>query len=517
MKSNRRLSGIATLLFASALSTSQSGAATFTWDGGGNGTDLGQSSNWSPDGIAVASDILQWNGTVAGPLALDYITTQSGFNTNPGISISLTSAQTGSLVINGQSNALRLNGSGITIASGAGAFSLGNGSVTSNITAFNGAMAMTNNSSNAATIASDVAFATTFSGITTFNFNGSGNWNVNTNLSSSNNSNGNIVNVTGTGTLFMNAASTYTGGTNLNVTGGNSRIRATATGALGSGAVFIAGNSGSNRLEVAGGITLNNALSVNGKTSAVGASAAILNVSGNNTLGGTITLNVGGTDSTIQSDAGLLTLSAATAVTHGAGGTRGVLFTGDGDIAVTGNVAQGGATLALYKQGAGTLTLSGTNNTYTGATTVSAGTLLVNGSLNNTAVSVAAAATIAGTGSLGGTLALDGASFLEVKDFSDALTVAGTITFGTGFGISNLTGIDWSSLNLNAPYTVISTTQTFSASDIGNFGIGNAASVGDGRFAYFDNGSLAVVVIPEPTSALLGGLGALMLLRRRRI
>ena len=152
-----------------------------------------------------------------------------------------------------------------------------------------------------------------------------------------------------------------------------------------------------------------------------------------------------------------------------------------------------------------------------GATTVSAGTLLVNGSLSNTAVSVAAAATIAGTGSLGGTLALDGASFLEVKDFSDALTVAGTITFGTGFGISNLTGIDWSSLNLNAPYTVISTTQTFSASDIGNFGIGNAASVGDGRFAYFDNGSLAVVVIPEPTSALLGGLGALMLLRRRRI
>lgn len=516
MKSNHRLLGLATLLLASALPTSQSSAATFTWDGGGNGTDLGQSNNWNPDGIAVAGDVLQWNGTVTGPLALEYATIQTGLNSNPGISISLTSAQTDSLVINGQSSALRLNGSGITIAADAGEFSLGNGSGTSNITAFNGAMAMTNNSSNAATIASDVAFATTFSGITTFNFTGSGNWNVNTNLNSSNNSNGNIVNATGTGTLFMNAANTYTGGTNLNVTGGNSRIRATATGALGSGAVFIAGNGGSNRLEVAGGITLNNALSVNGKTSAVGASAAILNVSGNNTLGGTITLNVGGTDSTIQSDAGLLTLSAATAVTHGASGARGVLFTGDGDIAVTGNVAQGSATLALYKQGEGTLTLSGSNNSYTGATTVSAGTLLVNGSLGNTAVSVAAAATIAGTGALAGVLAFDAAAFLEVVDFSDPLAVAGTITFGSGFGIANLTGIDWGSLDLNTPYTVISTSQTFSASDIGNFGIGNAALVGGGRSAYFDNGSLAVVVIPEPTATLLGGLGALLILRRRR-
>jgi fibronectin-binding autotransporter adhesin len=491
-------------------------AATFTWDGGGDATDLGQASNWNPDGIAAASDVLQWNGTVSGSLALQYNTAQAGFNTNPGISISLTSDQTGSLVINGQSSALRLNGSGINIASGAGAFSLGNGSGTSNITAFNGTMAMTNNSSNAATIASGVAFATTFSGITTFNFTGSGNWNVNTNLSSSNNSNGNIVNATGTGTLFMNTANTYSGGTNLNVNGGTSRIRATATGALGSGAVFIAGNGGSNRLEVAGGITLNNALNVNGKTSAVGASAAILNVSGNNNLGGTITLNTGGTDNTIQSDAGLLTLSAATAVTHGASGARGVLFTGEGDTTVSGNITQGGATLALYKQGEGTLTLSGTNNSYTGATLVSAGTLLVNGSLGNTAVSVAADATIGGTGSLVGGLAFDAAGLLEVVDLNDPLAVTGTITFGSGFGIANLTGINWGILDLNTAYTVISTSQTFSASDIGNFGIDNAALVGGGRSAYFDNGSLAVVVIPEPSAALLGGIGILFLLRRRR-
>jgi hypothetical protein len=44
----------------------------------------------------------------------------------------------------------------------------------------------------------------------------------------------------------------------------------------------------------------------------------------------------------------------------------------------------------------------------------------------------------------------------------------------------------------------------------------NAASVGTGRSACFQNGSLQVVVIPEPRAALLGGLGVLMLLRRRR-
>ena len=37
-----------------------------------------------------------------------------------------------------------------------------------------------------------------------------------------------------------------------------------------------------------------------------------------------------------------------------------------------------------------------------------------------------------------------------------------------------------------------------------------------GRLAYFQNGSLKLVVIPEPGVALLGGLGLLALLRRRR-
>ena len=62
---------------------------------------------------------------------------------------------------------------------------------------------------------------------------------------------------------------------------------------------------------------------------------------------------------------------------------------------------------SLTQSGFGTMVLSGTN-TYTGATTVSAGTLLING--NNAgatgAISVASGATLGGSGSLGGALTL---------------------------------------------------------------------------------------------------------------
>ena len=57
----------------------------------------------------------------------------------------------------------------------------------------------------------------------------------------------------------------------------------------------------------------------------------------------------------------------------------------------------GGGALALTKSGADTLTLSGAN-TYTGTTTVSAGTLLVNGSQSGSAVNVSSNATLGGAG-----------------------------------------------------------------------------------------------------------------------
>ena len=46
-----------------------------------------------------------------------------------------------------------------------------------------------------------------------------------------------------------------------------------------------------------------------------------------------------------------------------------------------------------------------------------------------------------------------------------------------------------------------------SFSDLANVGFENAVDIGGGKLAYFQEGSLQLVVVPEPSTALLGGLG----------
>jgi len=225
-------------------------------------------------------------------------------------------------------------------------------------------------------------------------------------------------------------------------------------------------------------------LTLNG--SGISNNGALRNKSGNNTLTGAITL---ASDTRIHSDAGTLTIENA----------------------ISGN-------FNLTLGGAGTITLAGAGanaSTYTGTTTVSAGTLLVTGQLGATDVTVGgqAQARIGGGGTVGGNLHFESGAGLMFSPTA-TLTVNGASVSFAGFSITNLIGF-----NNSVPvgtYFLLDGDAEVDTTNLANLA-NNPFIMGDtGKQAYFTTGSLNLVVIPEPSAALLGGLGLLALLRRRR-
>ncbi len=87
-------------------------------------------------------------------------------------------------------------------------------------------------------------------------------------------------------------------------------------------------------------------------------------------------------------------------------------------------IPETGGQTTVTKNGAGKWALSGAS-TYTGPTNVNNGTLLVNGSLGITAVSVASGATLGGTGTIAGSIALGAGGHLAPG------TSVGTLTTGS--------------------------------------------------------------------------------------
>jgi autotransporter-associated beta strand protein len=368
-----------------------------------------------------------------------------------------------------------------------------------------------------------------------------------------------VLNATGTGlTLNLNTANSYAGTTTIGAAANNSVVRASASGALGSGGNIQfdgTGNASTARLELSGGTTLSNpTILFPGRNNA---SAGIQSTSGNNTLSGNINLQGGGSTYTVQSDADQLTLSGGIAAA--ATGTRTLTVTGAGNGLASGAITNGTGTTALTKSGNGTWTLSNASSTYTGATTVSAGTLLVNGALGNTAVGVTGG-TLGGTGTIAGTVSVSGTGSLSAGTSIESL-VTGALTMGSGSTLvyeasnNSSTGADLVAVGGTLLLTGVSLDLTGSNLASGSWVLGDKLTLisylGGGitsgfngftddtsytfgsnqwLFNYDDTSAganflsdassgtsfVTMTVIPEPTVALLSGLGMLALLRRRR-
>jgi outer membrane autotransporter protein len=178
----------------------------------------------------------------------------------------------------------------------------------------------------------------------------------------------------GTGTLILTGQNTYTGLTTvsagiLNIQDGS------ALGATTTGTIVSSGAT----LRLQGGISVaTEALTISG-AGAAGQNGALVNVSGTNNYGGLLTL---GAVSTISSNSGRLNLTNTGTIT---GSGLNLTLTGSGIGSISSIIGTGTGTVT--KNGSGQWTLSGAN-TYTGATTVNGGSLIVDGSISSAQTSV---------------------------------------------------------------------------------------------------------------------------------
>ncbi|WP_374841277.1 autotransporter-associated beta strand repeat-containing protein, partial [Mycoplana ramosa] len=235
----------------------------------------------------------------------------------------------------------------------------------------------------------------------------------------------------GAGTLTLTGANTHAGGTTISAGTlqiGNGGTSGSVSGNIVNNAALAfnrsddltyAGNiSGSGSLTKAGAGTLTltgsntytGGTAVNGGTLAIGAPDAL--ASGPVTFsGGTLQFTYSGTlDRSIAVDAGGFTVD-----TNGNAQTMSAPLTGSG---------------AFTKIGSNSLNLTG-NSTFGGATFVQEGRLAVNGSLENSHVTVQSGGTLGGNGTVGGIVTQSG-GIVAPGNSIGTLNVAGNVTFGPG-------------------------------------------------------------------------------------
>jgi outer membrane autotransporter protein len=261
----------------------------------------------------------------------------------------------------------------------------------------------------------------------------------------------------GAGTTILTAANTYTGATAVNA----GTLQAGAANVFAPGSAFT----------VASGATLNLASFNQTIGSLAGAGSVTLGsatlTTGTDNTSTTFSGTISGTGGLTKIGSGTLTLSGANTY---AGGTLRLVSNqalGTGALTTTGSVVDyaNGVTIAnpivlnsnttqlqvtagtatqagviselngprpLEKIGGGTLVLTA-NNTYSGPTNVTAGTLVVSGSIANSAVTVNSGSTLAGSGVAGAVTVNSGGTLAPGPTASPgAMTVAGNLAFQSG-------------------------------------------------------------------------------------
>ncbi|PAW79166.1 MAG: hypothetical protein B9S32_04210 [Verrucomicrobia bacterium Tous-C9LFEB] len=516
------------LSFMGVVSRLQAQVYTGTWDGGGADNSWTTGANWAGD-------------------------------------VAPTSSTTTSVTLNGVTRltpdiASDYSINYMTFDYAAGAFTLGGSGVINLNGANNYTMYIKNRSSNTQTINNNI-FLNTASGIGIDYATGAAshlviNGNIATNAKSVgliNNSTGSTLTVNGVisgsgqvyyygnnsgGTVVANGLNSYSGGTYI--LGGtaliNQNVSASGNGAFGTGTVQLGSNANSSyKLLTSGNVTMGKAITIASTTGANNNQAFI-----------------GGATSDSSTYSGIINMGSAS----GAANALTISSVTGGRVNVTGNLSRNtGATGTadnLTKVGTGTVVLGGSNNNYAGNTQVSAGTLLVNGSIANTSTTSvgvvtvgdsaapATLATLGGAGtinrsisvldngivsagdmnlagnSLTGTLSVVGdfslasASLLkfDLGTAKDRIAITGNllldgvldVTAGTGFG--------------EGTYTLF--TYTGSLTD-NTLSLGNMPT---GLYTYSidttTTGIVALNVVPEPGTLALAILGAMLLLGKRR-
>ena len=195
---------------------------------------------------------------------------------------------------------------------------------------------------------------------------------------------------------------------------------------------------------------------VEGGDIALSATPAIIRVGDGTTAGAGMTATIAsaltGTGGVNKTDLGTLVLAGENTYTGGTTITDGVLQLGEGGAggSIVGDVANSGTlafdrsdvhtfsgvisgTGALEQKGGGTTSITA-DNTYTGTTTVSNGTLLIDGnqSAATGATSVLNGGTLGGTGTIGGNVSVADGGTLSPGDSPGTLTINGNLALAAG-------------------------------------------------------------------------------------